>query len=113
MLYFFMETENHVRLENKSEKGLSRTDIGDQVDITKTGDFNVGIVGRGRDSLLSVKELLGVNLAIGCFANDKLFNVGDIVLDTPEVFDDSKRGNQKKFYDRFVKIPKNLRSRIR
>lgn len=112
MIHFYVGIENCNNLMNEGAKGLSRTDIGDQVDINKTVNFTVGAVGRGRDLLLSEKELLGVSLDIICSASDKFFNIGKIVSDTPGIFEDGKKENQKKFYDRFVKIPKNLRSRI-
>ena len=111
MIYFFVGIENCNNLMNEGVKGLSRTDSGDQVDMSKTVNFTVGAVGRGRSSLLSVKELLDINLDIICSASDKFFNIGKIVLDTPEIFENGKKENQKKFYDRFVKIPKNLRRR--
>ena len=107
-----MEIENNFNLENEAEKVLSQTDTSYQSDMSKRVNFTIGIVDKGKDSLLLGKKLLGINLNIGFSSGDKFFNIRDIVSETPEILEDGKRGNQKKFYDRFVKIPKNLRSRI-
>ena len=120
-----MNKENNDRSLLVPEEELSSTCVDKSISnliANKTANFIIGTVGVGtnlkdiiKSELSNPREKLSADIDsdIGCSLSEKLSRVEDFIIDKPTVIDSKKKENPIRFYDSFIKVPRNSKSRIK